>query len=254
MAAVNVDTEAIVLDTFDHGESDLIVTFFTQGFGRVSGIAKGAKKSKKRFVNKLELFSFLHVVYRQNPNRSLVFLTEAELYTGFMQIRNNYNLYATASLIREFLLIASKEGEPDSRIFQLSLWAIHSLNTENLPAHTVLAFFLVRFFDFVGYRPDFHKCVHCDQPVSSTYSYIFDARSGGLLCSACNSYYHKDRQVSHGTIKILSTAQIQPLNKLHRLKISGTILQETLSLLQQYGNELFQKEIVSWKSIKKPQR
>ena len=61
MSPLAQDTEAIVLDCRDHGESDKIVTFFCLDAGRLAGIAKGANRSKRRFVNKLELFSSLQL-------------------------------------------------------------------------------------------------------------------------------------------------------------------------------------------------
>ncbi|MGW8193663.1 MAG: DNA repair protein RecO, partial [Desulforhopalus sp.] len=100
-----METEAIVLDCIDHGESDIIVTLFCLDGGRLSAIAKGAKKSKKRFVNKLEIFTFLHITYQRKSSTSLAFLAEAELHTGFVNIRSNLELYTIASIIREFLLI-----------------------------------------------------------------------------------------------------------------------------------------------------
>jgi DNA repair protein RecO (recombination protein O) len=244
------ETEAIVLDSTDHGESDLILTLFSQEFGRLSAIAKGAKKSKKRFVNKLELFSFLHITYQQKTNNSLAFLLEAELHTSFLNIRQNLELYGIASVIREFLLIAVKEGEPDIRIFRLSLWALHHLDRKQ-PPKTVLTLFLIQFFDYVGYRPGLESCVNCHAQVARHDRYIFDPISGGVICSTCNPRLPRGLPLSHGTIKMLQSAQDQPLDRLHRLKISGSILKEALSLLHSYGQQLFQRDIVSWRLLQK---
>jgi DNA repair protein RecO len=50
---------AIIMRVKDVGESDLLVTFFTPQRGRLKGVAKGARKSRKRFVNALDLFSLV---------------------------------------------------------------------------------------------------------------------------------------------------------------------------------------------------
>ena len=55
--------KAVVLKVSDLGESDKIVTFYSREYGKVAGVAKGAKKSKKRFSNKLEIFSLLDILY-----------------------------------------------------------------------------------------------------------------------------------------------------------------------------------------------
>jgi DNA repair protein RecO (recombination protein O) len=250
MAAHAQETDALVLNSTEHGESDVIVTLFCQDVGRLAAIAKGAKKSKKRFVNKLELFSFLHITYQQNANRSLAFLAAAELHTSFLHIRRNLGLYSIASVIREFLLIGVRENEPDLHIFRLSLWALHNLDRKQ-PPMTILVLFLIRFFDYVGYRPDLQTCVHCGSPVTTQDRYSFDSTTGRIVCTSCNPHIQKGFPLSHGTIKILRSAQDQPLERLHRLKISGSVLDEAISLLQSYGNQLFQRDIVSWKLVRK---
>lgn len=249
MVAHARETDAIVLNCAEHGESDVIVTLFSQDAGRLTAIAKGAKKSKKRFVNKLELFSFLHITYQQKANRSLAFLAEAELHTSFLHIRQDLALYSIASVIREFLLIGVKENEPDLHIFRLSLWALHNFDQKH-PPMTILALFLIRFFDYVGYRPDLQACMHCGSLVTAQNRYNFDTTIGSIVCSDCNPHSLKGLPLSLGTIKMLRSAQDQPLERLHRLKISGSILYETLSLLQNYGNQLFQRDIVSWKIVR----
>ncbi len=243
-------TDAVVLNCIEHGESDVIVTLFCQDIGRLSAIAKGAKKSKKRFVNKLELFSFLHITYQQKANSSLAFLAEADLHTSFLHIRQNLELYSIASAIREFLLIGIRENEPDISIFRLCLWALHNLDQKQPPL-TVLSLFLIRFFDYVGYRPDLQNCARCSSQVTNDNRYSFDASSGRIVCSACSPHLLQKIPLSHGTIKILRSAQDQPIERLHRLKMSGSILSEAISLLQSYGNQLFQRDMASWKMVRK---
>ena len=245
-----METEAIVLDTIDHGESDLIITFFSQDVGRLSAIAKGAKKSRKRFVNKLELFTFLHISYRQKGS-GLAFLSEADLHTSFLNIRKTPVLYNTASVIREFILIGVKEGETDKKIFRLALWALHNLNSGH-PATTVLVLFLVRFFGYVGYRPELETCTGCAVKAQARAAYRFDYVHGGIVCSNCAAHHRQQTlPVSPGTIMMLLSAQDMSLERLHRLKISGPSLQEAMTLLHNYGHQLFQRDIISWRYIQK---
>ncbi len=241
-----METDAIVLECIDHGESDVIITLFSRDEGRITAIAKGAKKSLRRFVNKLELFSFLHIVCTRKAGRSLAFLAEADLHTSFLNIRKDLELYLVASVIREFLLVGIREEEPDERIFRLSLWSLHNLDLIQQPK-AILALFLIRFFDYVGYRPNLQTCGKCANQVMPQKRYSFDPSGGQIVCSGCGKGSIRGIAVSHGTIKILCSAQDLPLERLHRLKISGTILHEALALLHSYGRHLFQRDIVSWK-------
>ena len=113
-------TEGIVLRSVDFGESDRIITLYSLDDGRLTAIAKGAKRSKKRFVNKLEEFSLLDVTYRpaRQPH-SLHFLNEAELKDAFLSLRTDWQRYYAAMLVCELVLRFTGEHDPDRRIFFL---------------------------------------------------------------------------------------------------------------------------------------
>src|SRR5260370_15797714 len=69
---------AILLRTRDYSESDRIVTLLTRDAGKLTGIAKGAKQSRRRFERKLELFSHVMLYFKRRPHGDLVFITRAE--------------------------------------------------------------------------------------------------------------------------------------------------------------------------------
>src|SRR5439155_1113679 len=72
-------TPALVLRTRPYGESDRIVTLITEQHGKVSGIAKGAKNSRRRFAGTLEPFVHIQAVFRQRTTSDLAFLLRCEL-------------------------------------------------------------------------------------------------------------------------------------------------------------------------------
>jgi DNA repair protein RecO (recombination protein O) len=241
-----VESAAIVLECRDHGESDLIVTFFCQHHGRLTGIAKGAKRSKKRFVNKLEIFSSLRIIHSTPQNNRLAFIAEADLLNGFLTLRENISCYTTANVIREFILLATKEVEGDDSLYPLLVWAYDSLNSghTSLP---VLILFLIRFYTIIGYSPQLEICHKCGQQIHAKRSYSFNITTGGIHCNRCDSKGTEAKlQLSKGTLKTLTAALHQPLRRLHRLQFSETSQKEALSFLHSYGRQLFQREIISW--------
>lgn len=241
-----VESAAIVLDCRDHGESDLIVTFFCQHHGRLTGIAKGAKRSKKRFVNKLEIFSSLHILHTTPQNNRLAFIAEADLLDGFLNLRQDMSCYTTASVIRELTLLATKEVEGDEDLYPLLIWAFSSLNNGHAPL-PALIFFLIRFFAIIGYSPQLTSCLGCGTPIQTHQSYAFHITHGSIQCNQCATDTTVSRlKLSQGTLRSLTTALDQPLERLHRLQLSANIQKEALSFLRSYGRQLFQREIVSW--------
>lgn len=251
MAAPSRVSAAVILDCKDHGESDKIVTFFTRDRGKLTGIAKGANRSKKRFVNKLELFSLITVTYQEGNHSNLVFISEADLHSSFINLRSHVNLYNGASIIRETILMATAEQEGESEIYHLLLWAFKSLDDKK-PYLSVTTIFLLRLFHIIGYRPDLSGCRLCHTKVSAAQKFGFHHMTGGLICSNCmDRGEEKITELSLGAIKLLESALSQPLGKLHRLQFSRQDLYQSLTMLHRYGRHLFQREIHSWKTISK---
>ncbi|MEK6201985.1 MAG: DNA repair protein RecO [Desulfobulbaceae bacterium] len=248
MSELSKESAAIVLDCRDHGESDLIVTFYCQGIGRMTGIAKGAKRSQKRFVNKLELFSSLSLRYTDAKRSNLAFIVEAELLESFLRLRQSMPLYMAATVIRELTLAATRDMEGDDGLFYLLQWALRSLESQR-PAMTVLVLFQLKFFEQIGYRPNLGSCLRCEQPFAVAQGYGFDSRAGSIVCSSCQGGQGAVVPLSRGTIKFLDSAQNQPLGRLHRLHLSRSGLHEALSLFYHYGRHLLQREIYSLKSL-----
>jgi DNA repair protein RecO (recombination protein O) len=96
-------TPAILLHRLDYGDFDLILTFLSLERGKISLIAKSAKKSTKRFAGVLELFSLIEAVARTGKGRALPVLQEATLISPFSTIRNDIRKTAYASYWCELL-------------------------------------------------------------------------------------------------------------------------------------------------------
>lgn len=250
MAADHRETTALVLASLDHGESDKIITFFSRDLGRVAGIAKGANRSKKRFPNKLELFSHVTLAYSERSRSPLIFIVDADLHNSFLELRRNVDCYVAATFIRETLLMATGERQGDEGVFDLLLWSLQVMDDGREPLG-VTAVFLLRLFDRLGYRPDLTHCRSCEKPFSPGDSFSFQHLTGGLLCGTCCEREGGGcSELSSGTIRLLATALDEPLERLHRLKFSRQALRQALTMLHRYGRNLFQREIQSWKALR----
>lgn len=244
------ETDGIVLDTREHGESDLIVTLFCRDNGRSTAIAKGARKSLRRFVNKLEPYSFLHVTLRQRNPTTMALLEEAELHAGFIRLRQDIRRYTAASVIREVTLLATREGEADERSYSLLLWSLHHLD-KDIPHLQVVMLFLLRFHDYIGYRPELRSCFHCGAPTDTVRAFAFSTVYGGLVCDSCMAGNSRSGiRISGSTCRILQSCQDLPLAELYRLQIPEQNLYEALNILHRYGRHVLGRDIISWTMLR----
>lgn len=242
-------SQAIVLKVSEHGESDKIVTCYCPTIGKLTGIAKGAKRSKKRFVNKLEIFSLLEIHFTPGDRSSLVRIDQADLLSAFPNLRSHYHRYNNASLLCELILHWTTENDGDENIFRLLIWALQRLNQGEPLTRTVILF-QIKLFDLLGYRPHLAGCINCNCHDHHGAPYRFSTSRGGLVCRRC----HRETVAAHSpislnTAKLLHKAQTMPHNKISRLQFSPSSTREAMALLKRYNSDLLQREIISWRAL-----
>ncbi|OGR01291.1 MAG: DNA repair protein RecO [Deltaproteobacteria bacterium RIFOXYD12_FULL_55_16] len=238
---------AIVLQVKDHGDSDKIVTMYTLEHGKIVFIAKGAKRSQKRFVNKLELFSLLTIHFAPSRHSSLMRLDQADLVAPFPGLRQNYELYIAASLLCELVLHWTREHDSDAELFRLLVWALEGLAAAEGSVNRTIIFFHVKMLDILGYRPDLTGCLDCRVLGAPGVLYRFSPLRNGLVCSRCEPQATGNSQpLSLQTIQLLRRVQDMEQEKLGRLQFSLAATREALALLKGYGNHLLQREVQSW--------
>lgn len=239
-------TLAVVLQVMDHGDADKIVTCYSEQLGRLSGIAKGAKRSKKRFVNKLEPFTLLDLSYAESRTSSLMRIDQAELIHPFPSLRSDYGRYTAATLLCEQMLQWTREHDADSDLFALLRWALASLEQGQPPFATVILF-EIRMLDLLGYRPNLAGCLQCGALTPARRPYHFSTSKSGLVCRQCNRETdHGQVPVSLETARLLHAAQHMAGSKLDRLHFSAEAVREAITLLRRYDRQLLQREINSW--------
>lgn len=246
------ETEAVVLKIFDHGESDKIITFFTADFGKITAIAKGAKRSKKRFVGKLELFNHLHILFADNKVSSLMRIDEAELRNPFPTLRSNYRSFVCATLASELILNWTVEHDQDENIFHLLCWTYGKLTGKDpLPS---LLLFQLHLLTLLGFHLNLSTCCQCGTAATAGQAYTFSPSRNGIICSRCATAPDGSSSLalSLGTIRLLEKARGLPVDKWSRLHFSKQSLQEAMALFQNHNNFLLQRDILSWKELPFP--
>ena len=103
----------------EFGETDLLVTFFTQDKGQLRGIAKGARKSRQRFVNCLDIFSLVNLEYEKKRKKELYFIHSGRLIDAYPGLRSDFSILSKASYMIELTEALFPQGVADGEMFEL---------------------------------------------------------------------------------------------------------------------------------------
>lgn len=189
-------TAAIVIRARDYAESDRIVTLLTRDCGKLSGIAKGAKASRKRFERKLEPFSHVTLYFRRRPHGQLVFITKAEASENLtpFTIEDDLVKIALGSYMLELADAFTSEEADAAGAYQLLSAALDAMNEQ----HATVALrqgYELRLLNWAGYGIDFSRCRNCGIDAQLDYAFFVVAR-GGVVCPRCRV------QTPEGAVKL----------------------------------------------------
>ena len=76
-------SEALILRTYPFHEADLLVTFFTRAEGKIRGVAKAAKRSKRRFGGALEPLTHVIAHWEEKEKQELVRLDSCDIISSW---------------------------------------------------------------------------------------------------------------------------------------------------------------------------
>ena len=210
----------VVIKTQDYRENDKLVWLYTDNLGKITMIAKGAKKSKsKLFASTIPLCYGEYLLFK---GKSLFVLQEGKINNSFQGLLDNLDKLTYSSYICELIDIALVEGEKNIQVFKEFLTTLYLLNTDALDYELLIRYFELKLLKATGYGLNLDNCVCCGKKINVS-NYI-DVSNFGGICESCireNGMY-----LSKGAYNSLKFLINTSPDKIYRLKISNDIKKE----------------------------
>ena len=218
-------TEAIVIRQADFSESSRVVTFFTRRFGRVSALAKGAKRLKGPFDDALDLLTHCRIVFIRKSSTALDLLTEAQTCQRFRPTSRDLTVLYGGYYVAELLCSLTEDYDPHEVLFDETIATLKRLMGEGNPQQTILSYELAVLQE-IGQLPAFDVCVACNQPLSGQGPLSFWVSQGGLICPQCQKQEYQQHPIQPGTAAALRHLTAGGDTAANRLAISQSQLKE----------------------------
>jgi DNA repair protein RecO (recombination protein O) len=176
-------TVAVVIGRRALGESDRLVDFYTFEFGRVTGVAKRARRPRSRFGSSLELFTLGELVFFDSGRSELVRVDHFDTIQPFVTVREDLERLGRGAWVVESLARLSAERDANARLFQLLVRALRGLELSPRP-RWVGSCFALRAVDLLGHRPRLDRCTVCARAYPFPDA-VLDVVAGGVVCGHC---------------------------------------------------------------------
>jgi DNA repair protein RecO (recombination protein O) len=200
-------SRAIVLRWRAYGDSDKIATLLSEDFGKLTGIAKGARNSRRRFANSLEPLARVRVHFHQHPTATLAFLESCELLSSTVGL-SDPSRFAYGSYLVELADQLTLEDDPVRRLYALLDDALREL--ERAPATTAfLRAFELQLLTCAGFEPQLDRCTRCERPWTAGEPVYLSVSRGTFACARCRS--EQDATVSIEVSLLPQLAELKAL-------------------------------------------
>src|SRR3954453_12703701 len=178
-------TTALVLRAVDVFETSRVLTLFTRDHGKVSALAKGARRLKSPFASGLDLLSVCDIVLLHKASDALDLLTEAVLVERQEPLRRDLAALYAGYYVAELLADLTDHHDPHPKLFDAAVVTLRHLGDPALRPRRLLRFELACLRE-LGLMPALEACVNCGEAVETVGAEVaFGLAAGGVLCAAC---------------------------------------------------------------------
>lgn len=183
-----VETNAIILRSIKYGDTSKIITCYSQKFGQIKLIAKGARSKKNKFGSSLEALSESHIVFYKKEGRELNLLSKSELIKSVNSYLNDADVLKEALSIIELYYKTHSHEEKNPKAYQLLSQTLKELPKNKSNIHQIMIHFYLNFASLFGVSFTLDECTNCKtnfldaQNLKSAYLNI---SNGTLICESC---------------------------------------------------------------------
>ncbi len=181
-----VDTEALILRTYNLAEADKIVVSLTKSAGLVRGVAKGCRKLRNRFGASLEPFTHVQLSYYEKENRELVSIRQTEILKSHFNLSSDPAVVTGLAYLGDLLIEFSPPHQANDLLFRMANACFEAISESPEDLQSVLRYFEVWLLKIEGFLPDLKNCADCHRSFG-TEETIFISSDFGLRCRSCSN-------------------------------------------------------------------
>jgi DNA repair protein RecO (recombination protein O) len=173
------DSEAIVLRSYPLREADLLVSFFTRAEGKVRGVARSAKKSKKRFGGALEPLTHVRLYWEDRERHELARIDSCDVLSSPLADEVDYPRAVALAHVAEVIDELVPDREANDALFRLAVATLEALRPGVV--WMPLTYFGLWITRLTGLLPELRECVVCGSTLNGSRAY-FHPLADGLMC------------------------------------------------------------------------
>ncbi len=223
-------TTGFVIRTLNYGDTSRILTVLSQQAGKISFMAKGARKTDSKFGAALELLTLSEFVYYHREG--LKMLSQASMLNSYSALKSDYDRLSAALNMARWLHRLLEEDHEEPAVFELYKNFLQILGEAKEPFSLHALSFKLKVLAAMGLAPSLDRCAVCHKIPERIW---FSLEKGGILCENCRSEASsQERPLPLAIAKGLQMILKLPFEKLGRIKLSEEVLMQGGKLIDEF--------------------
>ncbi len=231
-----IKMSGIIISENNLGDYDKMLTMLTPGLGKISCVAKGARRQRSALLAGTQFLCFGEYLMYRGANTYNI--NSCETIEVFYKLRTDLDKLNYAVEMTKIIRDVTEENENCYKILQLFLNTLYTLSETDKKPELILSIFKLKLLCFLGFTPRITECANCKQKEEISY---FSLRDNGFKCSTCGKQDKSCLQMSESTQNAIKYIVMAPPKKLFSFNLKDESLNELKLITKLYFNEKLEK-------------
>jgi DNA repair protein RecO (recombination protein O) len=212
---MHIKDQAVCIRKVDYSDSSQILTLLCRDNGKISAIAKGARRSKSAFGSPIGLFSVGEIVYLPPGGGELAIIAEFDHLPLFSRLRNSLIAMNAATMMCELIDLLVDKYDPHPGLYDKFINFLEDIST-GTKSHclALLIVFQLNLLSEIGTAIPLKNCGNCNAPLAGSSEIYFCAETGGLICRDCEaSFTEKIRLTPQAALAVSNPQALETIDE-----------------------------------------
>ena len=227
-----IKMSGIIIAENNLGDYDKMLTMLTPGLGKISCVAKGARRQRSALLAGTQFLCFGEYLMYKGANTYNI--NSCETIEVFYNLRTDLDKLNYAVEITKIIRDVTEENENCYRILQLFLNTLYTLSETDKEPELILSTFKMKVLCILGFTPRITECTNCKQKENLRY---FSLKDNGFKCETCGKQDKSCISMSESTTNAIKYIIMAPPKKLYSFNLKDQSLEELKLISKLYFEE-----------------
>ncbi|KRQ86645.1 DNA repair protein RecO [Caloramator mitchellensis] len=243
------NVQGVVLKSINLGESDKIITIFTDKLGKIDVVAHGARKPKSQIAS--STLPFCYCKFSIYKGKNLYTLSQSQIIESFQRIIMDLEKLSLGSYILEMIDVLNEKEAKNVYMLGLLLKSLYLLSDSDVDLELLKTTFEYKIVSLSGYQPSVLNCVKCK---SNEELHFFSITDGGMVCDKCFVNKGMVYELNNSELDLLRTLRNIKLEDLRNINYNKLNLKRLDEIMEKYISYYTEREFKSLNLIKEIKR